>query len=235
VVLPEPGIVVGALLRAEGHLGHAAGVLREVGRRLDAAPMANPAVFPWRFELALALRHSAPGEAAQIATTAHEQADVFGDRATLGRALRVLGVVTDDRERLAESARLLRGTGSRWHYLQSLTDLGRVQARSGDTADARRTLADALALADECGAVGVREVVARHLAATGATPDRPRRGNALPPHLRRVARLTAEGRSEAEIAHGMLLGLDEVRTLVRQAHTRMATTTRAELRTALTR
>jgi hypothetical protein len=54
-------------------------------------------------------------------------------------------------------------------------------------------LTEALALADECGAVGLREAVARRLAATGATPGPPRRVNTLSPRLRRVAHLSAEG------------------------------------------
>lgn len=180
----------------------------------------------WSLVLALALRHSAPAEAREIAATAHEQADRFTDPATRGRALRVPAALNDGTEHLAESARLLRDAPSRWHYLQSL-------ARSGHTADARRTLGEALVLADECGAIALREVIARRLTATGATPARPRRSNALSPRLRRVAQLTAEGRSEAEIAHGMLLSLEVVRTLVQEAHTRLSTTSRAELRAAL--
>ncbi|TQM84844.1 AAA ATPase-like protein [Saccharothrix saharensis] len=235
VILPEPGIAIGALLRAEGHHGRAVGVLRDVGRRLDAAPVTNPAVFPWRGELALALRPSAPAEAREVADTARQQADRSGDPVARGQALRVLAAVTDDPEPLVESVRLLCDGPNRGHYLRSLADLGRARLRSGHTADARRTLTEALSLADECGALALREVIARHLAATGVTPAAPPRGNALPPHLARVARLTADGRSEAEIAHGMVLTLDEVRTLVREAHTRLATTTRAELRSALPR
>jgi DNA-binding CsgD family transcriptional regulator len=49
----------------------------------------------------------------------------------------------------------------------------------------------------------------------------------------RVARLAAQGRSEAEIAHTMVLTLDTVRSLLRNAHDALATTTTAELGTVL--
>ncbi len=233
LILPVPKIVLGTLLLAQGRPDQAAGALREAGRRLDAATMTNPAVCPWRFELAHALRHSAPGEAREIAATAQEQADLFGDPTTRGRALRVLAAVDPGIEPLEESACLLRDAPNRWQYLQTLADLGRALARSGHTADARRTFTEALGLADECGAIAQREAVARHLTAIGATPDRPRRANALSPRLRRVAHLAAEGRSEAEIAHKVLLSLEVVHALVRNAHARMGTTSRAELRRAL--
>jgi tetratricopeptide (TPR) repeat protein len=235
VILPVPQAVLGTLLLAQGHHNQAAAVLRDVGRRLDAASLTNPAVWPWRFELALALRHSAPREAQDIAATALEQADRFGEPATRGRAHRVLAAVHASTEHLVESARLLQDSPNRWQYLQTLADLGRALTRSGHTADARRTLAEALALADDCGALGLRGAVARRLAATGATPGPPRRAGTLSPRLRRVAQLSAEGLSEAEIAHKVVLSLDTVQALVQEAHTRMDTTSRAELRDALVR
>lgn len=233
VILPVPQVVLGTLFTAQGHHNQAAAAIRGVVPRLDAPPLNNPAVCPWRFELALALRHSAPREARDIASTALEQADLFGDPTTRGRALRVLAALHVSTEHLAESARLLQDSPNRRQYLQTLADLGQALARSGHTADARRTLTEALALADDCGAIGLRDVVARRLAAIGATPDHPRRANALSPRLRRVAQLSAEGLSEAEIAHKVVLSLDTVQTLVHEAHTRMGTTSRAELRHAL--
>ncbi|MBB5803670.1 DNA-binding NarL/FixJ family response regulator [Saccharothrix ecbatanensis] len=235
VILPVPQAVLGTLLLAQGHRDQAAATLRDVGRRLDAAPMTNPAVCPWRFELARALRHSAPREAREIAATAQEQADLLDDPTTRGRALRVLAAVNPSTEHLEESARLLRDSADRWQYLQTVTDLGRALARSGHTADARRAFTEALALADECGAIALREDIARRLAVTGANADHPRPANALSPRLRRVAELSAEGLSEAEIAHKVVLSLETVRTLVHEAHARMNTTSRAELRQALAR
>ncbi|NUT98845.1 MAG: hypothetical protein HOY78_43270, partial [Saccharothrix sp.] len=229
VILPVPQVALGTLFLAQGHHNQAAATLR------GAPPLGNPAVSPWRFALALALRHSAPREARDLAATAFDEADRFGDPTTLGRAHRVLATLHASTDHLTESARLLRDSPNRRQYLQTLADLGRAQARAGHTADARRTLTEALALADDCGATGLRDTVARHLTATGATPMPPRAVNTLSPRLRRVAHLTAEGMSETDIAHKMVLSLDTVQTLVQEAHTRLATTSRTELRHALAR
>ncbi|MEV0678577.1 hypothetical protein AB0I60_18870 [Actinosynnema sp. NPDC050436] len=231
-VRPVPGIVPGSPASARDRSDEAITALREVGRRLDAAPITNPAVCPWRFEPARALRHSTPAEAREIAATAHDQAEVFGDPATRGRALRAVAALGAGVGALEESARLLRDAPDRLHYLHTLADLGRALARSGHTSDARRTPAEALAPADDCGALALRADTARRLTALGTTPDRPRRVNALSPRLRRVAEPAAEGRSEAEIAHGMPLSLENVRDLVREAHAATGTTSRAELRRA---
>ncbi|XVV06039.1 helix-turn-helix transcriptional regulator [Actinosynnema sp. CA-248983] len=235
VILPVPQVVLGTLFLAQGHPTQAATTLRSLASRHADSPSINPAVHPWRFELALALRHSAPREAKDLAATALEEADRFGDPTTLGRAHRVLAALHTSTEHLAESARLLHDSPSRWQYLRTLTDLGQALARSGYTADARRTLTEALALADDCGTNGLRNTIARHLAATGTTPTPPRPANMLSPQLRRVAQLSAEGMSETDIAHKTVLSLDTVQTLIQEAHTRTATTSRTELRHTLAR
>jgi DNA-binding NarL/FixJ family response regulator len=236
VITPVPKAVAGALLLAQGDHRRAAAALREVGHRLDAAPMINPAVCGWRFDLALALRRSAPDEAREVAFDAVRLADRFADPTTRGHALRTLAAVDADRPALLEeSARLLRGVPNRWQYLQTLADLGAEFVRSGHTEDARRTFTEAVALADECGALGLRTDLTAHLGRIGITAERPPRVNALSPRLRRVAELAAEGRSEAEIAHRMVLTLDTVRTLVLDAHTRFGTDSRTGLRRALNR
>ncbi|MDQ7808574.1 AAA family ATPase [Amycolatopsis sp. A133] len=234
VVLPVPEAVAGALSLAQGRPGRAAAILRTVGNRLDAASMTNPAVCGWRFGLAAALRHSAPEEARQVASEAAQLADRFGDPVTRGRALRTLAAVDADRAALLEeSARLLRSVPDRWQYLQTLAQLGAEFARSGHTEDARRTFTEALALADEGGALALRKDLARHLGTIGVTAEPPPRVNALSPRARRVAQLAAEGRSEAEIAHKLVLDLDTVRKLELSAADRLGTDSRAGLRRAL--
>jgi DNA-binding NarL/FixJ family response regulator len=234
VITPVPKAVAGALLLAQGDHRRAAAALREVGRRLDAAPMLNPAVCGWRFDLARALRRSAPEEAREVASEAVRLADVFADPTTRGHALRTLAAVDADRPALlAESARLLRSVPDRWQYLRTLADLGAEFVRSGHTGDARRTFTEAVALADECGALALRKDLAERLGRIGITAGRPPRVNALSPRLRRVAELAAEGHSEAEIAHRVVLNLDTVRTLVLDAHTLFGTDSRTGLRRAM--
>jgi hypothetical protein len=56
LILPVPQAVLGALLLAQQNTAHAIIVLRGIGRWADQAPLPNPAVCPWRFDLAHALR-----------------------------------------------------------------------------------------------------------------------------------------------------------------------------------
>ncbi|MFJ7215304.1 ATP-binding protein [Amycolatopsis sp. NPDC098790] len=234
VIMPVPEAVAGALSLAQGRQNRAAAILRTVGNRLDAASMTNPAVCGWRLGLAEALRHSAPEESRQIASDTVRLADRFGDPATRGQALRTLAAVDADRaELLEESARVLRSAPDRWQYLQTLAQLGAVFARSGHAEDARRTFTEAVALADECGAPALRKDVARQLGDMGVTAEPPPRVNALSPRLRRVAQLAAEGRSEAAIAHRMVLNLDAVRKLELSACHELGTDSRTGLRRAL--
>jgi tetratricopeptide (TPR) repeat protein/transcriptional regulator with XRE-family HTH domain len=236
VVMPVPEAVAGKLLLAQGDHGRAATVLREVGRRLDAAPVVNPAVCGWRFDLVEAVRHSAPEEAREVAAEAVRLADEFADPATRGQALRALAAVDADRPGLlAESADLLRNAPERGEYLRSLARLGAAFVRSGHTADARRTFAEAVALADECGATALRKDLEGELGELGVTVARPPRVNALSPRSRRVAELAADGHSEAEIAHKTVLDLDTVRKLELGVHELLGTESRAGLRRVLNR
>ncbi|MET1076091.1 MAG: hypothetical protein ABWY11_25840, partial [Umezawaea sp.] len=235
LILPVPRAVLGTLRLAEGDHDQAVAALREACRWLDSAPLPNPAVCPAHLDLAQALRYSAPDEAHEIATAAHRRADRFGNRTTSGHALRVLAAVGPDTgiDLLEESARLLENSPNRWQRLLTLSELGSAFLRSDRTADARRTLGEALTAADECGAVALREVVAQGLGRAGVTADPPRRVNLVPPLLLRVAHLAAEGRSEADIAHRTAIGLDTATALVREAHDRFDATSLAELHSAL--
>ena len=234
VILPVPGAVVGALALARGHHAQAAAVLREVGRFLDASPIVNPSVCAWRFDLSRALLRSAPDEAREVTHEALRLADRFADPATLGHAHRTLAAVEPDRlAPLEESARLLRTAPNRWQYLRTLTELGAEFVRFGHHDDARRTFTEAVTLADECGAP--RDDLALQLGDLGVTAPPPPRINALSPQLHRVADLAATGLSNAEIAHKTVLSLDVVRALLRQAHGRLGTDSRAGLRRALGR
>jgi tetratricopeptide (TPR) repeat protein/DNA-binding CsgD family transcriptional regulator len=237
MILPLPRVVLGELHLAQGDTSRAATTLREIGRQLDQGHLTNPATFPWRFHLALALRHSAPAEALEIATTAQRQADRFGSPTARGQAMRTLATLqpTSAVELLEESARILHEAPNRLEYARTLADLGTALARTAHLTDARTHLTEALVLATECDAPALHTTVTHQLAAIGATTRPPtRRANTLPPRQRRVAKLAAEGHSDAEIAHTMVLGLDTVQTLLRGAYDTLAATTRADLRTALT-
>ncbi|GAB3982180.1 ATP-binding protein [Plantactinospora veratri] len=234
LALPVPQAVRGALELAQGQHGRAAATLRRTGQWLESAHLLNPSLCPWRFDLARALRHSAPDEAWEIATVGRDRAERFGAPLARGRALRTLATLRPGSavELLEEAARILSETPIRLEYAQTLADLGAALARTGR--DARAPLSAALTLADEHGALALRDSLVRRLAAVGAPAElRPRRADALDPGQRRVARLAADGHSDAEIAHATVLHLDTVGTLLREAHRRLGTTTAAELRRAL--
>lgn len=229
IVLPIPQVVHAALDLARGRTAAAVAALRRTGRWLDHAHLLNPSVFPWRFGLVRALRHSAPEEARAIAAEGRELADRFGDPTTRASALRTLATVRPDSaaDLLEEAVRLLEDTPNRLEHAHALADFAAALARRGQ--DARERWSAALALADECGALGLRADLARRLGA----PPGPSRVNALDPRLRRVARLSAEGRSETEIAHDMVLRPDTVERLLRDAGERLGVGSPAELRGVL--
>jgi hypothetical protein len=170
-------------------------------------------VCPWRFDLATALRHSAPDEALELATTARTQADRFGSPTARGRALRTLATLQPPSAipLLEESARILRQGPNRVEYARTLADLGAALTRAGHPTDARAPLTEARTLAAECDAPALHATVTQRLATIGVTalPQSPR-ANALNPRQRRVAQLAAQGRSEAEIAYTMVLDLTTV-------------------------
>jgi DNA-binding NarL/FixJ family response regulator len=171
-----------------------------------------------------------------VAAEAVRLADEFADPATRGQALRTLAAVDADRPALlAESAGLLRNAPERGEYLCTLARLGAAFVRSGHTGDARRTFAEAVALADECGAAALRKDLEGELGELGVTVARPPRVNALSPRSRRVAELAADGHSEAEIAHKTVLDLDTVRKLELGVHELLGTESRAGLRRVLNR
>jgi ATP/maltotriose-dependent transcriptional regulator MalT len=234
LILPIPQAVRGALELAQGQNERAVATLRLAGRWLEHTHLPNPSVCPWRFDLAWALRHSAPDEAREIAAVGRQRADRFGGPLARGRALRTLAALHPNSavELLEEAVRILHDAPNRLEYAHALAGLGSALARGGH--DAREPLSTALALADECGALSLRTALVHRLAAVGAPDDlRPRRANTLDPRRRRVALLAADGHSDAEIAYNMVLDLDTVTTLLREAHSRLGTTSRVELRRAL--
>lgn len=236
LMLPVPQAVYGALQLASAATTQAVATLRAIGAWLDDVHLTNPAWCPWRFDLALALRRTAPREAEEIATVALGQADRFGCPATRGRARRTLAALRPAAAALPllrESADLLREAPDRFEYALTLADLGVALVRTGRPDDARPILSEAAFLADECGALGLHARVTRHLAAIGA-PITPRhRVNDLHPRQRRAAQLAAQGHSDPEIAHAMVLDLDTIGTLLREASQRLRVESRAQLGRAL--
>ena len=235
VILPIPLAVRGALELAQNQTAKAVATLRRTGQWLEHSHLFNPSLCLWRFDLARALHRSAPDEAREIADIGRQRADRFGTSLARGRALRTLAALHPDSaaELLEEAVGILHDAPNRLEYAHALAEFGSALAGGGH--DARKSWSTALALADEHGALSLYTALARRLASIGAPAElRPRRANTLDPRRRRVARLAGEGLSEAEIAYSMVLDLDAVATLLREAHDRLGTTSRAELRRVFT-
>jgi DNA-binding NarL/FixJ family response regulator len=236
LILPIPQAVSGALQLSKREFTKAITTLRGTGRWLEDAHLPNPALCSWRSDLARALKHSALDEACEIAATGKQLADRFGSAGARGEALRTLAALHPNLavDALAESARVLQDAPNKLAYAHALAELGAALIHSGHGNDAHRPLINALALADECGALSLRTALARQLGSIGAVVDlRQRRVNTLSPRQLRIAQLAAEGQSDAEIAHNLVLPLNTVTTLLQETYDKLAATSRSELRHAL--
>lgn len=236
LILPIPQGVSGALQLARHERAKAVATLRRTGRWLDHAHLPNPSLCSWRFDLAAALKHAAPDEAHEIATTGQQQADRFGSPTVRGLARRTLAALRPESavDLLTEATSVLHDGPNRLEYARTLAALGAALIQAGHPGDAGGPLTDALDLADKCDAPPLRAAVTQLLGTAGTTVTAPRRRvNTLRPRERRAAQLAAEGRSPAEIAYSMVLSLNTVTALLHEAQEKLAATSLTELRRAL--
>lgn len=231
LILPIPWVVAGALKLACGETRKAVTTLRRAGQWLEHVEVLNPSVSPWRFVLARALRHSSPDEAVELAEVGRQRADSFGGPLARAQALRTLAMLRPAAaiDLLDEAVDLLRDGPHRLEHAHAVADLATAMTRRGH--DATGLLSEALSSADECGALSLRATVAGKL----GTDPQPRRVDTLTPHQQRVARLAADGHSDAEIAYSTVLDLETVTTLRHDATRILGTGSLADLRRALNR
>ncbi|MET0602260.1 MAG: LuxR C-terminal-related transcriptional regulator, partial [Baekduia sp.] len=177
----------------------------------------SPCRGTWRSALALALGPDADEERRALAQEEVAAARACGLPRPLGIALRTaaaVGASDDEVETLRTSVDLLAGTRARLEHARSLLALGGALRRRGLRTEAREPLAEALELAHRCGAEGTATRAIEELRAAGARPRRPERTgpDALTASETRVARLVAEGRSNAEAAQELFVSLKTVET-----------------------
>src|SRR5499427_3646114 len=114
--------------------------------------------------------------------------------------------------------------------VQVLTDYGAFLCRHGDTRQARPVLAEALRLAEECGAgwhAGRARVEWRRAGGrTGTTPP-----GQLTPQEAAVARLARAGQTNREIAAHLYLTVNTVETHLRHIYQKLGINRRAQLLT----
>ncbi len=199
-----------------------------------------PASYPaWR-SLA-ALEHHALGgtqEALALAREEVELARVWEAPRTLGRALRILGLIEggdDGIKRIREAVVVLEQSPIRLEHAYSLANLGAALRRTNHRAEAREHLRQALDLAERCGATLLAEQAHEELIATGARPRRTVRTGAasLTPSERRVAVMAAEGLSNREIAQALFVTLRTIEMHLSNAFRKLDVSSRTQLPAAL--
>ncbi|NUP44073.1 MAG: AAA family ATPase, partial [Streptomyces sp.] len=94
VVYPDPQTVHSELLLALGRHREAERRLVQVGQRLDARGMRNPAWCPWQLNLARAREASDPERALEVAEEGLSRARRFGTQSAIGQALHAVAAVT---------------------------------------------------------------------------------------------------------------------------------------------
>jgi DNA-binding CsgD family transcriptional regulator len=210
--MPE-GCVPGYLLFARGRLRIACGQtqtgiqdLVACGERMTAAGVTNPAVFPWRCEVADALAQlGQPEQARPYAAEQVTLARQWGAPGVLGAALRVTAILDTGAgglHTIEESVALLRTADNKRELTRALVDHGELLVRADQMSTARQVLREALDLASEIGCPDLAERSRSAFAATGGRLRRtPRSGyGSLTTSESRIASLAATGKTNRCIA-----------------------------------
>jgi DNA-binding CsgD family transcriptional regulator len=143
-----------------------------------------------------------------------------------GVTLRALGQLQAGQEglaRLEESIALLEDQPAPLELARSCYELGVRLRRSGRRREARVPLARAMDLASRCGAERLVGRANEELHVAGARPRRTAATGAaaLTPSERRVARLVAEGHSNAEVAERLFLSMKTVEAHLMKAYRKL--------------
>ncbi|MEU7474453.1 AAA family ATPase [Lentzea sp. NPDC042327] len=247
-----------ALLHARGALrmerGDAAGALAdqlECGERLVSWGMGSPAVRPWRSYAALArLRLGQRRQALDLALEELTLARKWGAPTVVARALLTVGIVTGGAAAapwLSEADALLRGSPARMLHARVLLELAVTQWEKGHRDAARRHLAEARMLGEQCGVVvepGQRlaglgagaagsELVRPRAEPASVPPPGPSSTALLTPHEYRVASLVLEGRSNDEVAHKLNVTRRTVEFHLTSIYRKLGVRRRTQLSSAL--
>jgi DNA-binding CsgD family transcriptional regulator len=217
--------------------------LLECGRRLTAAGITNPACVPWGTNTILAYILAGERSAARtVAERELELARAWGAPGTIARALSAGSVAHEGAARLDmlhEAVDLLANRGARLEQARAMLRLGIAQRQAGDDGKAHETLAMALRLAADCGAVRLAALADKHRAATA--PRRPagpaaagQDGHLLTVGERRVTDLVLRGMSNLEVATVLSISKRTVDTHLARIYRKLGIHTRAELAVILT-
>jgi DNA-binding CsgD family transcriptional regulator len=222
---------------ALGDLDSAIADLRRSGELATAWGVENPAMMPWRSQLAVAL--AARGElteAQRLASVELELAHRWGAPRPIGIALHAAGVAAgrDGGPSLSRAVEVLRGADAPLELARALAELGSLARRTGNRKRARELLRESLDIAHHCGAIAVARRSRRELRVAGARPRRDalRGRDALTASELRVAQMAAEGMTNRAIAQALFVTRRTVELHLTNVYTKLGVS-RADLSTAL--
>jgi DNA-binding SARP family transcriptional activator/tetratricopeptide (TPR) repeat protein len=195
----------------------------------------NPVWRPWRSLRALPL-HGLGRNAEAVAFMEDELAlvRIWGSRSTIGRTLRMLAELRHDpavaHAELTESLELLSNTSAKLQLARAHHAMGRIDPNAES---AVHHLEQALELAWECGARGMRADIAVELTQRGATVPSQPEITSLTTTERQMAAMASEGQDTRAIAQALFVTPRSVELTLIELRGRLGLTSDVELAAAL--
>ncbi|MFF3404252.1 AAA family ATPase [Streptomyces sp. NPDC002659] len=204
-----------------------------------AVGLHNPAFNSWRTWAALSLHHLARTlEARTLAADDLRLARQWGAPRTIGRALRINGLLhngTEQLDLLQQAITVLERSTARLEHAKALADYGAALRRAGHRRQARPPLHQALDLATRCGATPLADLARTELATAGGRPRHTALTgpDALTPSEHRIAELAASGTTNRQIAQTLYVTPKTVEVHLSSTYRKLGITTRTQLPAAL--
>lgn len=225
----------GRLRVRRGELAAGLADLRECGRRLQEWGVRNPAVSPWRSEVAVLTAPEDPAGARALVADELADARAWGTPRAVGTALHASALLQDGQRRvqlLTEAVALLGQAPAPLELARALLDLGEAL---GGSAESREPLRAGLDLAERCGATDLAGRARTALLAAGARPRRNRQSGieALTRAERSTVDLAAGSLTNREIAQALFVTLRTVELHLTNSYRKLGISGRSDLREVL--
>ena len=223
----------GLIHLAQGQPREALADFRTWGERW---PVPSPAFYAeWRSNAAVAA--TMLGDYEQAIDLATEELDLvarFDSRRSTGVALRALGLGQRDGrgiETLRSAVETLAESEATLELCRATVDLGALERRNGRRADARRTLAEGLDLAQRMSADALAQRAEEEIRLAGGRPrSRTLTGaESLSPGEHRVAKMAASGMTNREIAQALFVTPKAVQWHLRNTYRKLEISSREEI------
>lgn len=220
----------------DGHPQLALDLAERCGRQAVDLRYDAPGWCSWRSVAVPALREL--GDPVRARALAEQELDLVeraGSPVAIGAAMRMLGELRGDTDRLRAAVALLAESGARVEHSRALVSLGAALRRAGARVEAREFLAQGRDLARRCGAAPLVTRAEHELAAAGAR--RPALSTTGPGALtmseRRACELAAAGASNRVIAQSLFISTKTVETHLSRSYRKLGIAGRGEIAEAL--